>query len=289
MRSRVALLRPPARPLGWRRWCGGIVIVVALFGWSAAGATAAAAQTGPAWTAPVTPLEVLRGFEAPDGPYGPGHRGVDLAASIGTLVAAPAEGTVSFAGFVGGIAVVVVRHDDLRSTFQPVVASVHLGESVRAGEPIGTVVAGSAHCSPSCVHWGVLRGDTYLDPLALLGVSHPRLLPYWNLPPPRGSTSDRASDSTGAAGRPDRSFAAARGSLEPDGQPGTSPPESGSSDPAYASTRDTSPPTTATHPPAQAATARTGARLPTGIVVPLTLATSGLLAWLLLLLLKRRP
>ena len=78
-------------------------------------ATRAAAATA-AVTAPMAPpldpripplrLPVwgmlVRGFEAPAGPYGPGHRGVDLRAPVRTPVAAPAAGTVGFAGRVAG-------------------------------------------------------------------------------------------------------------------------------------------------------------------------------------------
>ncbi|MCG7207085.1 M23 family peptidase, partial [Streptomyces arenae] len=50
-----------------------------------------------------------------------------------------------------------------------------------------------AHCGAgACVHWGLLRGETYLDPLLLLppwllnrGPS--RLLPVLGVPLPKGS------------------------------------------------------------------------------------------------------
>jgi len=29
----------------------------------------------------------------------------------------------------------------------------------------------------ACLHWGLLQGDVYLDPLALLGLGRVRLLP----------------------------------------------------------------------------------------------------------------
>ena len=43
--------------------------------------------------------------------------------------------------------------------------------------PIGTLVPGHAGCpADACLHWGLRRGDTYLDPLRLL-VVRVRLLP----------------------------------------------------------------------------------------------------------------
>lgn len=45
---------------------------------------------------------VLREFEEPPGPYAPGHRGIDVAAALGTTIVASNDGVVAFAGWVGG-------------------------------------------------------------------------------------------------------------------------------------------------------------------------------------------
>lgn len=148
---------------------------------------------GRAWPVGVRP-RVLRGWEPPATVYGAGHRGVDLAAAPGTPVRAVADGRVSFAGRVAGKGVVSVELADtgeppLRTTYEPVRASVTEGTEVTAGEVIGTVEATGSHCTAPCVHWGLLRGDTYLDPLSLLppwlldrGPS--RLLPVLGVPLP---------------------------------------------------------------------------------------------------------
>lgn len=125
--------------------------------------------------------EVLRGFEPPPGPYAAGHRGVDLAAPPGTPVAAPAAGTVAFAGPVGGRGVLTLiltgtGLPPLRTTYGPVEPLVEAGTAVRPGEVVARVAAGG-HCPRSCLHWGLLRGSRYLDPLALLRGGRPRLLP----------------------------------------------------------------------------------------------------------------
>jgi murein DD-endopeptidase MepM/ murein hydrolase activator NlpD len=145
---------------------------------------------GRAW--PVgTRSTVLRGWEPPATVYGRGHRGVDLAAPAGTPVRAVAAGRVSFAGRVAGKAVVSVEltGTDLRTTYEPVTASVRKGDEVAAGEVVGVVEPTGSHCPTTCVHWGLLRGETYLDPLALLppwllrrGPS--RLLPVLGVPVP---------------------------------------------------------------------------------------------------------
>ncbi|MFI2104795.1 murein hydrolase activator EnvC family protein [Isoptericola sp. NPDC019693] len=132
---------------------------------------------GHGWTRPV-PGEVVHPFDPPAEEWGAGHRGVDLAATTGEPVRAPAPGVVSFAGQVAGKPVVVVAHaDGLRSTFEPVTASRGRGDAVAAGDVVGTLAAGSGHCAPAgCLHWGVLRGEVYLDPLALLGEAPPIVL-----------------------------------------------------------------------------------------------------------------
>ncbi|MFI8167350.1 peptidoglycan DD-metalloendopeptidase family protein [Streptomyces sp. NPDC085931] len=127
---------------------------------------------GRSWPVGLRP-PVLRGWEPPATVYGPGHRGVDLAAAPGTPVLAVAAGRVAFAGRVAGKGVVSVElsgtgDPPLRTTYEPVTASVEEGEEVEPGEVIGTVAAGGSHCTSPCVHWGLRRGGTYVNPLDLL-------------------------------------------------------------------------------------------------------------------------
>lgn len=121
------------------------------------------------WPVSSHPL-VLRGWEPPATVYARGHRGVDLATPAGAPVRAVAPGRVSFAGRVAGRGVVSVEltGTDLRTTYEPVSTSVKKGDEVEAGEAVGTVEITGSHCATTCVHWGLLRGETYLDPLALL-------------------------------------------------------------------------------------------------------------------------
>lgn len=141
-------------------------------------AAAAVGQSGQ-WQWPLSPDPVVAAaFRAPVQPWGPGHRGVDLLGSVGQPVSAIGAGTISFAGLVAGRGVVVVDHGALRSTYEPVLAHVRRGESVAAGQVIGTLEAVSSHCPPqACLHLGVRRGEEYLDPLTLLGPRQVRLKP----------------------------------------------------------------------------------------------------------------
>lgn len=95
---------------------------------------------------------------------------MDLATPAGAQVRAVAAGRVSFAGRVAGRGVVSVElaGTDLRTTYEPVTATVKKGDEVEPGAVVGTVEITGSHCPTTCVHWGLLRGKTYLDPLALL-------------------------------------------------------------------------------------------------------------------------
>jgi len=130
------------------------------------------------WPLPGEP-PVVRRFDPPPQPWLPGHRGVDLAAGAGTPVLSAGDGVVTFAGAVAGRPVVTVGHaNGLRTTYEPVHPVVEVGTPVLAGVPIGRLRAGHPGCAaPACLHWGLRRGDTYLDPLALLGRGPVRLLP----------------------------------------------------------------------------------------------------------------
>ena len=121
---------------------------------------------------------VVAGFAPPPSRYGAGHRGVDLAARAGQPVHAAVGGRITFAGSLAGRGVVVVAHGRTRTTYEPVRASVAVGETVAAGDRLGSVEATGGHCLPSvCLHWGLLEDDTYLDPLTLVGAGPVRLLP----------------------------------------------------------------------------------------------------------------
>jgi murein DD-endopeptidase MepM/ murein hydrolase activator NlpD len=94
-------------------------------------------------------------------------------------VLAPVEGRVTWNGVIAGRAVVVVSHaGGLRSTFQPVTGAPPVGTSVARGQTVGAVTSTPGHCAPrTCLHWGVLRDETYLDPLSFVGRQRVVLLP----------------------------------------------------------------------------------------------------------------
>ncbi|MFF9395142.1 peptidoglycan DD-metalloendopeptidase family protein [Streptomyces griseoluteus] len=147
------------------------------------------ARTWPVGTRPA----VLRGWEPPATVYAAGHRGVDLAAAPGAPVRAVAAGRVAYAGRVAGRGVVAVAlaGTSLRTTYEPVRAGVKAGAEVGAGEVVGTVEGAGSHCPEACVHWGLLDGETYLNPLGLLppwllGHGPSRLLPVLGVPVPSG-------------------------------------------------------------------------------------------------------
>ncbi|GAB6897495.1 M23 family metallopeptidase [Kineosporia succinea] len=128
------------------------------------------------WEWPLQPRPALvRGFAVGPHPWSPGHRGVDLGAAVNQPVIAPAGGTVSFAGVVAGTPVVSIDHGGgLVSSFEPVRTRVRRGEPVAAGAVLGDLLGAGpgSHCLPGvCLHWGVRREGTYVDPLELLGLS----------------------------------------------------------------------------------------------------------------------
>jgi len=158
------------------------------------------------WPLPA-PHQVLAGFAPPAHDWLPGHRGVDLAARPGETVLAAGAGRVSYAGRIAGVGVVAVRHaGGLETTYEPVDASVHVGQAVIAGQRIGAIAGRLAHCRQTCLHWGLRkwalkewgrgRGDAYLDPLALVGAERVRLLPLLSHspdPPVDGSAAVAAA------------------------------------------------------------------------------------------------
>ncbi|MGY1630611.1 murein hydrolase activator EnvC family protein [Geodermatophilus sp. SYSU D01186] len=159
-----------------------LAVVLLAVVWLLAPAPAVAEPARPAaaalWVRPVDGA-VTRPFDPPPDRYGPGHRGVDLAGSPGATVLAAGDGVVAFAGTVAGRPVVSVDHPGgLRTTYEPVTPGVGAGQAVARGSPVGTLAEGHAGCPvAACLHWGLRRGETYLDPMALLRPPEVRLLP----------------------------------------------------------------------------------------------------------------
>lgn len=103
-------------------------------------------------------------FIAPVCTYCPGHRGLEYRLIEGTPVRAVASGIVTFSGLVAGTRYVVVLHDDgIAATYGDLrISSLAAGDMVRLGSIIGA--------STSTLHFGLRRGEIYLDPADHLGL-----------------------------------------------------------------------------------------------------------------------
>lgn len=129
------------------------------------------------------PHPVLRGFQLPSTPYGPGHRGVDLGGRVGEPVLAAGDGLVLYAGPLVDRSLVSIEHaGGLRTTYEPVSPVVKVGQTVRRGQIIGELMPGHPGCPATaptvCLHWGAHRQAVYLNPLRLVESGHVRLLPW---------------------------------------------------------------------------------------------------------------
>jgi murein DD-endopeptidase MepM/ murein hydrolase activator NlpD len=132
-------------------------------------ALAAAPQLG-AYDWPVQG-PVIRPFQPPAGPYGPGHRGIDIAVPAGTPVRAAADGVVAFAGLVAGERFVSIDHPDgVRTTSSWLGAiDVMSGAPVSRGQVLGRSGLGHPGIEPPHLHFGARFAGSYLDPMVLFG------------------------------------------------------------------------------------------------------------------------
>lgn len=125
-----------------------------------------AAAAEPTFGAPQT-YAGLSGVESRmDGIFGEYHRGLDYAVPEGTAVAAPAPGTVLFAGTLAlsGRTVVIDHGLGVLSVLAHLAgASVREGEWVDAGATVGT--SGDSGIAPGPqLHWGVYVLGVAVDP-----------------------------------------------------------------------------------------------------------------------------
>ena len=122
--------------------------------------------------------KVILPFKAPPEPWLSGHRGVDLEAAPGMPIRASLSGTIAFAGQVGGRPVVSIQHTDgIRTTYDPVISQRNRGEVVRRGESLGVLANETEATHGPGLGWGAKIGESYIDPLTLLGRSEVRLKP----------------------------------------------------------------------------------------------------------------
>lgn len=100
------------------------------------------------------------------------HRGIDIAANVGDPVLAAQEGIVYWVGKTprGEPCISVDHPDGLTTTYLPVEASVHEGQSISAGEKLGVLTAdGDISSETPHLHLGLFTTATrhnkrYLDP-----------------------------------------------------------------------------------------------------------------------------
>ena len=135
----------------------------------------AAAAVAPAVAAAAAPVaDPVRGFDARAGPYGPGHRGIDIEAPVGELVRAPAAGRVVFAGPVAGATwVTLMAAPGVLVTLGPLLDPALTAARVRSRAPVGRVGPGHPVGSGATLHLSVRVDGVYVDPLGYL-VDRPR-------------------------------------------------------------------------------------------------------------------
>jgi murein DD-endopeptidase MepM/ murein hydrolase activator NlpD len=110
---------------------------------------------------PPVPGGIVDNWRPPSSPYGPGNRGVDLRAGVGEPVLSVGDGTITFAGQVGGrLFVVIDTGSGLRITLGFLQrAVVRTGQTVQAREVVAY--------ANGPVHVGARQGTTYIDPRPL--------------------------------------------------------------------------------------------------------------------------
>jgi murein DD-endopeptidase MepM/ murein hydrolase activator NlpD len=127
-----------------------------------AGATENGSGSAPSlvFTEPVD-APVVDGWRPPSTPYGPGNRGWEYDTSPGDVVVAAGDGTVAFAGPVGGSYAITLAHvGGLETTYSYLDGvDVTEGDRVRRGDRIAT--AGES------THFGVRLDGAYHDPAVL--------------------------------------------------------------------------------------------------------------------------
>jgi len=153
--------------------CGATGVAAGNGSYAAAGpimSRAAEDAPGYPWTWPVAGRRtVVEPFRAPAHAYGPGHRGMDVAASAGGEVRTPASGVVAFRGVVVDRPLITIDHGGgYVTTLEPVASDLVPGDPVDAGQVVGAVATGG-HAVSGAIHVGVRIDGEYANPRPLFG------------------------------------------------------------------------------------------------------------------------
>ncbi|MDT0157068.1 M23 family metallopeptidase [Microbacterium sp. ARD32] len=134
--------------------------------------TARADAPGHPWQWPVNGArEVVEPFRMPTHDYGPGHRGMDVAAAPDAPVRSPADGVVAFRGVVVDRPLITIDHGGGHvSTLEPVASELRPGQPVKAGDVVGSVSHGG-HAVRGSLHVGVRIDGEYVNPRGFFGLA----------------------------------------------------------------------------------------------------------------------
>jgi murein DD-endopeptidase MepM/ murein hydrolase activator NlpD len=132
------------------------------------------------WVWPVAGQHaIVRDFHAPQTPWGPGHRGIDIAVSNTETLFAPVGGRLRFVGDVVDRGVVTIETTDgFLISMEPVTIDLPAGSVVRAGQVIGAVEPG--HCASRCLHVGLRIAGQYVSPARFFGYERLAVLQPWS-------------------------------------------------------------------------------------------------------------
>ncbi len=113
---------------------------------------------------------VIREFEPPAGPFGPGHRGIDIAAHPRSRVRSAGPGVVAFAGRIAGDLHLSIDHPDGVRTSYSFLSHVGVepGAPVAKGQVVGATGDGHPAAGPAHLHFGARFAGRYIDPMLLL-------------------------------------------------------------------------------------------------------------------------
>lgn len=151
-----------------------LVLLVAVLAPGVGAAAAPTTATAYDWPVPGAPVAA---FALDDGPYGSGHRGVDLPAERGQPIHPMADGVVLWSGVVAGDAWATVSHaDGIVTSYGPLLVpgALPVGTPVTRADVIGRA-RGDAHGHAGRLHVGARRDGRYVDP-ALLVEGSPELV-----------------------------------------------------------------------------------------------------------------